>query len=73
MFKKNKKITKTKELAYLFSVTVININKTLKFLKKTDINEKLPNKLKAFRYFFIKKLENVLFLYRKRFDYKINL
>ncbi len=41
--------------------------------KKTDINEKFPNKLKTFRYLFIKKLKNVLFLYRKKFDYEINL
>ncbi len=55
IFKRIKKTAKTKKFTYLFSVTVININKTLKFKKKVNINEKFLNKLKAFRYFFIKK------------------
>ncbi len=73
MFKKIKKITKTKKSAYLFSITVININKTLKLKKKADINKKFPNKLKTFYYFFTRKIKNFLFPYQKGFDYEINL
>ncbi len=41
--------------------------------RKANINKKLPNKLRTFWHFFIKKLKDILLLYRLKFNCEINL